>query len=251
MAAPTPYNVSFSFSDYQATTPNLPLPGQRLDDELANIETALDGTQTALADIRRSDGKLNNGIVTVDALAPGMTTGILPPTNWVTATQYNPLASVWSANGLYQCVTAHVSGVFADDLNAGYWHLVVDFAVPLSDAQASANAAANSATAAQNSATAAASSASAAQGSANSASASATTATTQANRAQSEADRAQGIADGIQISYAPINNPVFTGGALAQMTFVDVRAEILRQGFLSAPAAQVILRSEFKQSESI
>jgi len=46
------------------------------------------------------------------------------------------------------------------------------------------------------------------------------------------------------------NNPVFTGGALAQMTFVEVREEILRQGFLSGRAAQASLPSEFKQSES-
>jgi hypothetical protein len=215
MALPAAYDVSFSFSGYQATNPNLPLPGQRVDTELANIEAALDGTQAALLDIRRSDGKLQNGIVTVDALAPGMTTGILPPTNWVTATSYTPLMSVWQASKLYQCIVAHVSGVFATDLAAGKWNLVVDFTVPVNAAAASATAAAGSATAAQNSATAAQGSASAASGSANAAAASAATALTQANRAQAEADRAQGISDTINASFAPLASPVFTGNPTA------------------------------------
>jgi hypothetical protein len=235
MANPVAYDVSFSFSDYQASTPNLPLPGQRVDTELANIEAALDGTQAALLDIRRSDGKLQNGLVTVESLAPGMTTGILPPTNWVTATSYTPLMSVWQASKLYQCIVAHVSGVFATDLAAGKWNLVVDFTVPVNAAAASATAAAGSATAAQNSATAAAGSASAALGSANAAAASAATALTQANRAQAEADRAQGISDTINASFAPLASPVFTGNPTAPTPAVnDNDTSIATTAFVTA-----------------
>lgn len=68
MANPTDYTKDYDFSAYQATKPNEPLPGDRLDTELQNIETAIGETQTALSDIRRSDGKLQNDVVTVDAI---------------------------------------------------------------------------------------------------------------------------------------------------------------------------------------
>lgn len=81
MADPTPYNRTYSFNDFQASNPSSPLPGISLDNELENVEFAINGTQTALEDIRRSDGALKNGIVTVDSLdatvAAGVGTGAL------------------------------------------------------------------------------------------------------------------------------------------------------------------------------
>ncbi len=68
MADPTAYNVSYSFSGWQAINPNLPLPADEVDSELANIETSIDSLVTALADVRRSDGTIQNGIVTLDSL---------------------------------------------------------------------------------------------------------------------------------------------------------------------------------------
>ena len=64
MAEPTEYDKDYDFSAFQSTKPDEPLPGDRLDTELQNIETALDETQGALRDIRRSDGKLQNSVVT-------------------------------------------------------------------------------------------------------------------------------------------------------------------------------------------
>jgi CYTH domain-containing protein len=46
------------------------------------------------------------------------------------------------------------------------------------------------------------------------------------------------------------NNELFTGGRLSQLTFAEVRDEILRQGFLSKSAAHVSSTSNLK-SESI
>src|SRR5262245_38692774 len=148
MPDPTPYHPSFSFSGFQAQTPEVPLPGVRVDTEYENIETALGETQSALADIRRDDGQLQNGIVTPDSLAPGMTLGVLPPTAWATGVHYYPPAGVWYGNKLYQCIVEHVSTVFQDDLDDGYWNLVVDFQPPIDQANAAAAAAAASATAA-------------------------------------------------------------------------------------------------------
>lgn len=70
MADPTKYQRDYSFSDYQANNPSQPLPGPQVDNELENIEQSLNGTIDALKDVRRTDGALPNGRVTLDSLAP-------------------------------------------------------------------------------------------------------------------------------------------------------------------------------------
>lgn len=72
MADPTAYNVSYSFSGFQATNPDDPLPGASLDTELANVETSLDSLVAAVTGIRRSDGALQNAVVTYDSLTDDM-----------------------------------------------------------------------------------------------------------------------------------------------------------------------------------
>lgn len=73
MPNPSPYEPDFSFSGFQATDPASPLPGGQVDNELANIATSLGATITALNEIRRADGALQNDIVTLDSLAPEVT----------------------------------------------------------------------------------------------------------------------------------------------------------------------------------
>lgn len=68
MADPTPYAVEYSFSGWQATNPSRPLPGASVDNELANIATSIDEIIDALIGVRRSDGALQNSIVTYDSL---------------------------------------------------------------------------------------------------------------------------------------------------------------------------------------
>ena len=215
MAAPFKYVVGYSFAGFQSTTPQKPLPGTRVDVEYANIATAITSTQDALADIRRDDGQLVNGIVTPESLDPGMALGVLPPEPWSTGVQYAPPQSVWNGNKLYQCILKHVSTVFADDLASGCWNLVVDFDPPIDEAEAAAIAAQNSAdvaaanatTAMQGAATAttkaqeAANSntsafnyATSANASKNAAAASATAAAASATAADADADRAEAAA---------------------------------------------------------
>lgn len=69
MADPTKYVRDYDFSDYQQSNPSDPLPGHELDAELDNLKRTTDETIDALSDIRRSDGKLQNDVVTADALA--------------------------------------------------------------------------------------------------------------------------------------------------------------------------------------
>lgn len=80
MANPAPYVVSYSFGNFQANSPTTPLPGASVDNELANIATAVAAVISALGDIRRSDGALNNGVVTFDSFEAGLQL-MLDPTN--------------------------------------------------------------------------------------------------------------------------------------------------------------------------
>lgn len=162
MANPTLYNPSFSFSGYQTTSPTRPLPGPRVDTEYNNIAHSLNGTIDALADVRRDDGSLQNGVVTPESLAPGMAYGVTPPVAWATGTTYSPPQAVWQGYILYQCILQHISTTFAADLAAGFWLEVLDFQVPVDIATgAAAAAAADAASAAADAAAAAADAASA------------------------------------------------------------------------------------------
>lgn len=69
MADPSKYQRDYSFTDFQSNNPSSPLPGSQVDNELENVEASLGETIDALADIRRSDGALKNGIVTLDTLS--------------------------------------------------------------------------------------------------------------------------------------------------------------------------------------
>lgn len=68
MADPTKYSRGYSFSNFQANTPNRPLPAPSLDTELDNVADSLGATIDALKDIRRSDGKLKAGSIDAASL---------------------------------------------------------------------------------------------------------------------------------------------------------------------------------------
>lgn len=70
MAAPIPYAPTYSFAGFQSLNPDRPLPAPSLDVQLASIQASLDSLIAALADIRRADGNIENGSVSLDALDP-------------------------------------------------------------------------------------------------------------------------------------------------------------------------------------
>jgi microcystin-dependent protein len=69
MSNPTSYVVGYSFSGYQANNPTTPLPAPALDTELSNIQTSVKSLVSSVTDIRRADGALKNGVVTLDSLS--------------------------------------------------------------------------------------------------------------------------------------------------------------------------------------
>lgn len=69
MADPIDYNPSYSFSAFQSVNPTTPLPAAQVDTQLADIGVAIRDHADAIKDVRRSDGKIQNGSVTYDSLA--------------------------------------------------------------------------------------------------------------------------------------------------------------------------------------
>lgn len=92
MADPNPYVVSYSFSGFQATNPDRPLPAASLDVQLADIATASAEVADAVSSIRRADGGLENMVVTWDALTDDVKNRILGSDPRVTVSDINPSA---------------------------------------------------------------------------------------------------------------------------------------------------------------
>jgi len=129
MADPSPYTPSYSFTGWQAINPAKPLPASQVDNELANIATAVGGTITALTDIRRSDGALKNGIVTLEALDADVLAAasggaisawaeVVPYATGIVAQVAAPKTVVTYNGETYVCAVDHTtSAIFV----SGYW----------------------------------------------------------------------------------------------------------------------------------
>jgi hypothetical protein len=130
MSNPSPFAPGYDFSDYQASAPTAPLPGDELDNQFAQVAAATEEIVNAILDVRRSDGALKNGIVTADAIANDVLVGLQTPTTWASATAYVALNTVVYQSGtsvaLYRCVESHTSGAFATDLADGKWEQIFD-----------------------------------------------------------------------------------------------------------------------------
>lgn len=126
MAQPTPYDRLTSFSNFQASNPADPLPGNTLDAELNAIKATLDEVLANIELIQRDDGALANESVGLDQLSEEIEVGWQAPTVWVTATLYVAGNTVFHGAGFYRLLVEHTAGVFATDLSAAKWELIVD-----------------------------------------------------------------------------------------------------------------------------
>lgn|GEM_PF-2800473 len=125
-SSPTPYTIGYNFTAFQAADPDTPLPADMLDAEHSLIRTSLNQTISRLAEIQRSDGRLKNAVVHPDSFTAASLALMASGTwrvrgAWLTATAYAVSDLVSESNGVYVCVTAHTSGVFATDLAASKW----------------------------------------------------------------------------------------------------------------------------------
>jgi len=125
---PTVYDVTYSYTGFQAAQGDDSFPGTQLDADLAALQASTEDVVEFIGGVMRSDGALQNGIVTYDSLSPDLqTAGLAPAAAWVTATEYAADANVIHDYGLYRAEVAHLSNVFATDLAAGRWVLVTTF----------------------------------------------------------------------------------------------------------------------------
>jgi hypothetical protein len=72
MADPIKFTPGYSYT--VSVIPNF--PGTRFDQDFMNLETSIDTIVDAIKDVRRSDGKLKNAIVTLDSLDPQVAAGV-------------------------------------------------------------------------------------------------------------------------------------------------------------------------------
>ena len=143
MADPTTPVVDYSYTGFQQEQQDTPFPGTQLDNDLAKLVQGFVSTNSAVADVRRSDGAVQNKSIGYDQLKDELDGfGFNPPTDWLTATNYTARDTVFHENSFYRAAVSHQSGVFADDLAGGDWVLIVDFTAATSDAEAAAAAAA-------------------------------------------------------------------------------------------------------------
>ncbi len=128
MANPTAYTPSYDFSAFAEANPATPLPGDRVDIELAALELTTDELIAALANIRRSDGALANGIVNADSLSADLVIGFDVQGEWVTATTYAAGDGVTYGTSFYKCRVAHTSaGGTRPDLDSTTWMFLFTF----------------------------------------------------------------------------------------------------------------------------
>ena len=79
MPYPVIYNVTYSYTGFQQSQGNNAFPGTQIDADLAGLTANISSLSTFMKNVIRSDGALNNGIVTYDSLAPALQTAKLPP----------------------------------------------------------------------------------------------------------------------------------------------------------------------------
>jgi hypothetical protein len=109
MANPPNFQPGFDYSNWQVTNPTRPQPGQQLDNDFANIARSVNQSIAAIGDVRRSDGKLKNGIVGPEALAPQFSLGFSFEGNWQEGIRYDAGDGVVFNNAFYSSVSAHVA----------------------------------------------------------------------------------------------------------------------------------------------
>lgn len=127
MAYPDIYDVTYSYMNFQLGQGDNSFPGTQLDADLAGISDSLENLSDFAKNVIRSDGKLNNSIVTFDSLSPSLqTAGLAPATAWATGVAYAMNAAVMENSALYRATVAHTAGAFATDLAAVKWVFVVE-----------------------------------------------------------------------------------------------------------------------------
>lgn len=76
MPDPSKFTPGYDYTSWQSSNPTKPLPGNKVDQDFANVATSIDEAVEAIKNVRRSDGALKNEIVTLDSLDPIVRAGV-------------------------------------------------------------------------------------------------------------------------------------------------------------------------------
>ncbi len=130
-AVPPSFLPQTSFSTLaQQPISSTGLPGSELDGEFARASDSINQIKNRLSEVQRDDGKLRNGVVTVESLSENVrnilvSSGVKPVT-WAAATAFAPgdfISNPPSTPGTYLCIIAHTSSsTFINDLSK--WALI-------------------------------------------------------------------------------------------------------------------------------
>ncbi|MGO3930852.1 hypothetical protein [Rhodopseudomonas pseudopalustris] len=131
MPYPRLYSPSYSYTDFSAAQGDSGFPGTRIDADLAGLSQTIANVAAFMQGVIRSDGALNNGVVTYDSLAPSLqTAGLIPADGWAPGVNFAAGQPAVVNDGLYRSRALHTASAnFAADLAAGLWQFV--FALPL------------------------------------------------------------------------------------------------------------------------
>lgn len=122
MANPAKYTPTYNFSNWQTLNPTMPLPAPRVDEQFDDISQAMGQTNDALADIRRSDGKLKNGIVTPESLSASLSIGFTLRGPWQVGVVYGEADGVTYKGKFYRAYAGHLSTLAtAPDISPQTW----------------------------------------------------------------------------------------------------------------------------------
>lgn len=135
VSAPTPYSLSYDFTAFQTSNPSTPLPADKIEIEYNNVSTTTGEIIRNLGYIQRTDGELANSSVGNDQLKSEVIVGVNTAADWVTLHIYHVNDTVYHSNIIYRCLTSHTSGVFATDLSANKWAVLLDFDQYISQAE--------------------------------------------------------------------------------------------------------------------
>ena len=130
MPTPDKPSLDYSYTAFQEGQGTNDFPGTQLDNDLANLKAAIDATIDFTGGVVRSDGKLQNGIVSKSSLGPDVLLGLATPRPWETGAVYAVDDTATTNNSLYVCLVAHTAGTFSSDLAAERWALLIEFTVP-------------------------------------------------------------------------------------------------------------------------
>lgn len=109
MANNAKYTPSYSFVGFQTNNPTKPLPAARIDEQFYDISYAINLNADNLAQIRRSDGGLQNGIVGRDQLSPALSIGFRLRGDWKVDQIYDTGDGVVLNGVFYSANEQHVS----------------------------------------------------------------------------------------------------------------------------------------------